>query len=288
MSRLLLVELSRFFARRAVRMVGILLLLGVLLAGTLTFVVSDRDIEGATRAARVAAAQEHAMCEQDPESEGSCGELDLAEITADPRFHLAGLDDVFRGISAAFVMLGLGFGASFVGAEWQHRTMTGLLTWEPRRVRVAAAKFVAVASAVFLAVLALEALLGGALVPAAVFRGTTEGVDAGWLAQIFGVAVKGATLASMGAVLGAAVALVARSSALALGIALGWVAVGENMIRNLRPEWIRWLIADNAVSFIAPSVDAPRSSAGGAVVVTVYILAAAAIATRVFRRRDLA
>ena len=288
MSRLVRVELSRFFSRRAMRVFGMLLLLAVLLAGTLTFVLSHRDIEGATRAARVAAAEEHAMCEQDPESKGGCGELDLSQIAADPRFHLAGLPGVFRGISAAFVMLGLGLGASFVGAEWSHRTMTSLLTWEPCRLRVAAAKFVAVASAVFLSVMAFEVLLGGALVPAAVFRGTTSGVDGAWLGDTIGVAVKGATLASMGAVLGAAVASVTRSSALALGIAFGWLAVGENMVRNLRPNMMRWLIGDNAVSFIAPSPDAPRSAFGGAVVVTVYVLAAAVIATRVFRRHDLA
>lgn len=288
MNRLVLVELSRFISRRAVRVFGMLLLLGVLLAGTLTFVLSHRDVEGATRAARASAAEEHAACEQDPHNEGGCGELDLSQVTADPRFHLDGLDDVFRGASIAFVMLGLGLGASFVGAEWHHRTMTGLLTWEPRRVRVAAAKFAAVGGAVFLSVLAFEALVGGALIPAAVFRGTTQGADAGWLAQTFGVALKGAALASMGSLLGAALAFVARNSAVALGIAFGWLAVGENMIRNLRPGLMRWLIGDNAVSFIAPSFDAPRSAAGGAVVVTVYVLAAALIATRVFRRRDLA
>ncbi len=288
MSRLIRVELARFFGRRAVRVFGMLLLLGVMLAGTLTFVLSHRDIDAATRAARASAAEEHAACERDPHNQGGCGELDLSQITADPRFHLDGLDDVFRGASIAFVMLGLGLGASFVGAEWHHRTMTSLLTWEPRRVRVAAAKFAAVGAAVFLSVLAFEALLGGALVPAAVFRGTTQGADAGWLAQTFGVALKGATLASMGAMLGAALGFVARNSAVALGIAFGWLAVGENMIRNLRPGLTRWLIGDNAVSFIAPSFEAPRSAVGGAAIVAVYVAIAAVLATRVFGRRDLA
>jgi len=287
-SRIVRVELARFFARRAVRVFGMLLLLGVLLAGTLTFVLSHRDVEAATHAARASAAQEHAACEQDPHNEGGCGELDLSQITADPRFHLDGLEDVFRGASIAFVMLGLGLGASFVGAEWHHRTMTSLLTWEPRRVRVAAAKFAAVGGAVFFSVLAFEALLGGALVPAAVFRGTTQGADAGWLVQTFGVALKGATLASMGSMLGAALGFVARNSAVALGIAFGWLAVGENMIRNLRPGLMRWLIGDNAVSFIAPSFEAPRSAVGGAAIVAVYVAIAAVLATRVFGRRDLA
>ena len=287
MNRLVCVESARFFGRRAVRVFGLLLVLGVVLAGSLTFALSNRDVEGATTAARAHAEQEYLGCLRENAAK-DCEPYDATQIDADPRFHLEALDDIFRGSSVAFVMLGLALGASFVGAEWSHRTMTSLLTWEPRRVRVAAAKFAAVAGAVFFSVLAFEALLGGALVPAAVFRGTMSGVDGGWFADTIGVAMKGAILGSMGAVLGAAAALVARSSALALGIAFGWLAVGENMIRNLRPGLMRWLIGDNAVSFIAPSLDAPRSAAGGGVVVTVYVLAGALIAMRVFVRRDLA
>ncbi|MGH2784144.1 MAG: hypothetical protein ACRDJ1_02675, partial [Actinomycetota bacterium] len=82
--------------------------------------------------------------------------------------------------------------------------------------------------------------------------------------------------------------LVARSSALALGIAFGWLAIGENLVRNLRPGWSRWLIGDNAVSFIAPSLDAPRSAAGGGVMVAIYVAVAAFAATAVFRRGDIA
>ncbi|HJR18300.1 MAG TPA: ABC transporter permease subunit [Actinomycetota bacterium] len=290
MSRLVRVEIARFFARRAVRMSGMLLVLGLVLAGSLTFALSHRDVAAATGAARAAATEEHAVCLRDEATFGAerCGQLELSQVTADPRFHLAHLPDVFRGASAALVMLGIAIGASFVGGEWNHRTMTSLLTWEPRRSRVAAAKFAAIAVSAFGAVLVFEALLGGALTPAAAFRGTTAGVDLGWFGEVAGVAARGAALASMGAVLGAAAAFVARSSALALGIAFGWLAVGENVLRNLRPGWAGWLVGDNAVSFIAPGIDAPRSAAGGGTMVAIYVAFAALAATAVFRRRDIA
>lgn len=287
MSDLVRVELARFFGRRAMRVSGLLVVLGIVLAGSLTFAFSHRDVEGATRTARIHAQQEYLACLSENAAK-DCEPYDSTQVDVDPRFHLAALDDVFRGTSVASVMLGLALGAAFVGAEWHHRTMTSLLTWEPRRIRVAAAKLAVAGAAVFVSVLAMESLLGGALVPAAVFRGTTSGVDASWLAGTVGVALKGATLAAMGSVLGGAIALVARNSAVAIGIAFGWLAVGENMIRNLKPGLIRWLIGDNAVAFIAPSLDAPRSATGGALVVAAYVVAAALVGTRIFRRRDLA
>ena len=295
MTPLLVVELTRFVSRRSVRVFGMFLLLAVIAAGSLTFALSNRDEAGATARARAAATQEHQAClrgEFGPPSDGGvkelCPEPDLTQITADPRFHLAKLRDVFGGVGAALVLLGLGLGASGIGAEWHHRTMTTLLTWEARRMRVAVAKLAASAGVVFVGVIVFEALLGAALVPAAVFRGTTSGATVSWLAGVIGVVVRGAALGAMAAVIGGTIALVARNSALALGISFAWFAVVENMIRGLRPRWQPWLIGDNAESFIAPSISTPRSALGGGLVLGFYVSAAALVAIRIFRARDVA
>lgn len=300
MKRLYLLELARFVSRRSMRFFGVFLVLLVLTAGSLTYVFSHRDVAAATARARAAATAEYEGCvrgefapppEENPgfDPARECVPPNLPEITADPRFHLTSLRDILGGASAALVMLGLALGASFIGAEWHHRTMTTLLTWESRRGRVLTSKLAASATVVFVCVLTIEALLGAALVPAAALRGTTTGTTASWLAGVIGVGLRGAALAAMGAALGGAIATVARNTALALGISFAWLAVVENAIRGLRPRWQPWLIGDNAASFIAPPGELlPRSVLGGGAVLAIYVLLAAALATQIFKRRDVA
>ena len=299
MKRLFGVEVTRFLSRRSVRFFGVFLLLIVMTAGVLTFVFSNRDIAAATQRERAAVTKDYEAClrgefeHEEPPSGFNpvkdCASPDLTQVTADPRFHITALRDVFAGASIAMVMLGLGLGASFIGGEWHHRTMTTLLTWESRRIRVIAMKLVASAVAVFTGVIAFEALLGASLLPAAVFRGTTAGATSSWLGGLIGVGLRGATLAAMGAILGGAIATVARNSALALGISFAWIAVVENMIRGLRPKWEPWLIGNNAASFIAPGEEgAVRSMLGGGVVLAIYVILIAALASQTFNRRDVA
>ncbi|MEX2556767.1 MAG: hypothetical protein WEB06_14215 [Actinomycetota bacterium] len=299
MKRLFGVEVARFLSRRSVRFFGTFLLLVVTTAGVLTFVFSNRDLAAATERARIAATSDYQAClrgefghEELPagfDPAKACAAPDLTQITADPRFHLTSLRDVLGGASAALVMLGLGLGASSFGAEWHHRTIATLLTWESRRVRVAVAKLAAAAVVVFIGVLTIEALLSFALIPAAAFRGTTSGTTAPWLAGVIGVGLRGAALGAMGAVLGGAIATMVRNTALALGISFAWLAVVENMIRGLRPEWEPWLIGNNAASFVAPGEEgAVRSMLGGGVLLAIYAVLIAALATQIFKRRDVA
>ncbi len=301
MKRLFGVEVARFLSRRSVRVFGAFLLLIVMAAGVLTFVFSNRDFAAATARERAAVTRDYQAClrgefapppEERPagfDPAKDCEPPDLTQVTADPRFHLTALRGVFAGASIAMVMLGLGLGASFIGGEWHHRTMTTLLTWESRRIRVIAVKLAAAAAAVFVGVIAFEVLLGASLLPAAAFRGTTEGATASWLGSVIGVGLRGATLAAMGAVLGGAIATVARNSALALGISFAWLAVVENMIRGLRPTWEPWLIGNIAASFIDPGGDgAVRTMLGGGVVLGIYVILIAALASQIFKRRDVA
>lgn len=300
MKNLLSVEISRFTSRRAVRVFLGGAILGLVGAGALTFAFSSRDVAGATQRARAQAVREYEAClrgefapppEELPpgfDPKEACQTTDPSQITADPRFHLKSLRDVLAGASGPLVLVGLILGASFVGAEWHHRTMTTLLTWEPRRVRVALAKFAACAAVVTLAVAAYQALLGGVLVPAAVFRGTTAGTSASWLGGVVGVGLRGALMAGLASVLGGAVALVARNSAFAMGVWFAWLAVLEGIIRGVKPAWTRWLIGDNAASLVAGTGEGPRTTYGAGILLALYVVAAAALATASFRSRDVA
>lgn len=300
MNRLISVEVLRFTSRRAVRVSALLALLAVVAAGAITFAVSNRDIAGASERAQVAATKDHQAClrgefapppeEQPPgfDPVKECQQPDLAQVRADPRFHLSALKDVLGAAGAVLILIGLALGASFIGAEWHHRTMTTLLTWEPRRVRLWLAKMAAAAAVTFVGVLAVEALLAGALIPAAAFRGTTQGTTASWLSGVLGVALRGSALAGMAAVLGGAVATIARNTAVAVGISFAWLAVVENIVRGVRPRWGLWLIADNAGSFVFPGEGAVRTALGAGVVLAIYVVVGAVIAVAWFRRGDVA
>lgn len=108
-------------------------------------------------------------------------------------------------------------GASLIGAEWPSRSIATLLTWEPRRVRVAVAKILATVVVVFVGSVLLQAIFALALLPAAVFRGTTAGADATWLQGVVGIGSRVAAAASLAPVMGASIALLGRSTAAALG-----------------------------------------------------------------------
>ena len=68
----------------------------------------------------------------------------MNEYFNDPRFHFADHPrDMLTAAAYIFMAVGLVLAASFVGAEWQAGTFASMLTWEPRRQRVLAAKLVA-------------------------------------------------------------------------------------------------------------------------------------------------
>lgn len=190
------------------------------------------------------------------------------------------------------VIGGLLGGASMVGADWRFGTMSTLLTWEPRRVRLAAARFAAVFVLAFGIGLALQALLVGGLLPAFLSNGVTEGADAGWAWSLVTGMVRMQLLVGFAALLGAATAMLGRNTAAALGAAFAYMIVGENLVRAWKP-WLRpWLLAENAYIFLAgftPSdIGIGRGFGAAAATLAAYALGLAAVAVVVFRRRDVA
>ncbi len=302
MIRILAVELRRFAWRRSFRFFGLLVMGGIALAAVIVFFDSRPRAEGA----QIAAETQQQMIDdcvrfmpQDQlprryeTAEEFCADTGPRMEVLDPSFHLTTLHDVFGGTSIPLIILGLALGASFIGAEWHAGTITSLLTWQPRRIPVLMGKVLAAMTGVFLAALALQTVLGLALWFVAAVRGTTEGADLAWLGDTAAIATRGAIIAGLAAALGFAIGSTARNTTTALIIGFVYFAVGESLLRGLKPAWQPWLIGDNAILFIVANpveftfAGAPRSTLGALMVVVGYAAAAVAMAAAWFQTRDV-
>jgi hypothetical protein len=208
---LLRTELRRCWSRRSVHLFGALALAGVILAGVLVFINSAK-----------------------PES----------------AFDLVDLKQVFRGASISLIILGIALAASFMGAEWGAGTMTTLLTWEPRRGRVYAAKLLAAAIFAFVSAILVLIVLGLALLPSVFAHGSTAGADADWYRATTYSVLRGASICALGAGIGLAIGSLARNTTAAVLVAFFYLFVLENLVRGLKPHWIGWLFGDNATIFV--------------------------------------
>jgi ABC-type transport system involved in multi-copper enzyme maturation permease subunit len=260
-TRILWVELRRFAWRRSFRFFGLVAIGGIILAGIITFFTSHP------------------------------GPIPVDSF--DPGFRLRTLTEIFGGTSIPLIILGLAFGASFIGAEWHAGTITPLLTWAPRRIPVILGKVVAAMIGVFLSAIALQTILGVVLWLVALMRGTTEGTDLAWFGETIGVALRGATVAALMSTLGFAIGSIARNTTTALIIGFVYFAIGEALIRGLKPGWQPWLVGDNAAAFLVANPDdiffagVGRTTLSAFLVVVAYAGAATALATAWFQTRDV-
>lgn len=301
---MLATELRRMLARPLVRAVAAAVIAAAVIAGVGVFLASHKDTVAQLR---VLEARRQSTIERCVTSGFN---PPLSTIAADDRrefcasegipgppftFHLTQLIDIFegaefKGSAGAFVILGFLLGASFVGAEWQSGTMATVLGWEPGRLRVLAAKAVIAATVVVVGVVAGEIVLGSALSPAAVFKGTVEGANAAWLLDVAGAAVRVAVVSALAAVAGISLAMIGRSTAAALGAGFVYALV-EVFIRGFdNPAWQRWLIGENAGIFVtarAPTLSRPGFSPSIALLLLVVSIGAILIvAAASFLRRD--
>jgi hypothetical protein len=263
MSSLVMVELRRLTSRRLFKALTILALLGFVIAGTILFFQSDdspeaiADVEAERQAAVSncitdmrnieSAGGEGLPPEARTDPEGFCRRQ---TAPSDPRFRYEDLTEVLAGLALPLMMLGWLMGASSMGAEWHNRTITSLLTWEPRRVRALVVKMLVAAAVVWAWVALLQVAFLLALYPAAAFRGSLEGLDASWWAEVAGLLARAGLLGAFAAVLGLSIATVGRNTAAALGVGFVYLAVVENLIRAFKPQWANWLIGDNVSLFI--------------------------------------
>jgi ABC-2 type transport system permease protein len=209
----------------------------------------------------------------------------------DPRFHLTSLKNVFEGVIAPLCVLASLIGASVMGAEWPNRTITTILTWEPRRVRVLAAKSIAIVVVSVVLTVATLVALGLALLPAALLHGTTMAATGTWWRSVGGVMGRGAALVSLIALIAFSIAAVGRSTASALIVFFGYVIILERFIVLIH-GWAKWLLVVNAAVFITGKSQTIQGHIRTFWTALAYLLVVAAvlyvIAALDFRRRDVA
>ena len=301
-------ELRRVLARRMVKVMALLAVAGIALAGILTY-VNTEDVSPAEIAARRADAEARvAACEagQVPTVEGRqfegapppgsparkqfCGFA--AGRVEDDRFKLRSLKGILQGTTAPLIVVAWVIGASVIGSDWQSRTITTVLTWEPRRARVLLTKaFACVVVASVFAVLA-QALLSAALLPSAYLHGTTDGTGGDWLRSVFGVLLRGTGLVAIAAAVGFSVASIGRNTAAALGIGFAYFLVIENVVGSFLEDFRRWLILGNAIVLVSGEDSGGEVIGRSVLVAALYLTAVGigllAVATALFRRRDVA
>lgn len=182
-------------------------------------------------------------------------------------------------------------GAAIVGGEWRAGTVATMLTFEPRRAHLHAARLAAgLVLAVGLAFM-LQVLFLSATLPAVLTRGTTAGTASAWWAEL-GLAVTRISLLTAAAgLLGVSLATLGRNTAFAMGVMFAWMTAAEGIIRSYRPGLHDYLLGENlAVTLTwAPlgTADVAQSELAAAVTVAAYVALVVAAGMLTFLRRDI-
>ena len=308
---------SEFLRARSRRILPMMVVGGVLLI-VVAMVIAGANSHKPT-AAQIAAAQAFSQkqfnqCmrgqylgrgQQPPPGYGSLQEY-CAAVTAPStdtglQFRDAAL--LLQHTSTFVVLLGVALAASLGGADWSAGTMTTLLTWEPRRVRVLLIRALVVALVVAFVTLLLQAILFGSFSLAVALRGTSVGAPSGLLGTAALTGLRVSTVAVGFGLVALAIATIGRSTVAALGVLFGYLVLVEGVIAGLRPSiQDRLLVRAGAVIVsqqpiydenarvsvsIGHSLPVLLGITEAWVVAAVYVVVLMVLALIVFRTRDV-
>lgn len=267
MIRLVRVELRRLLSRRLVRLLGALLLAGLVTVVVGNAVTHDTDVAAARakadrQLAAIGQVKDEAIqqCLAEAKNQGVPPEEfhcrpTAAEFFQDPRFRITNGAKLFAGVavgfSAAFAVV---MAVGVVGAEWAAGTYAALLLWEPRRLRVLASKLSAIVLAAAVTTALTVALMLGAAWVVASTRGTLAGGAGAAVADAAKLGGRGVLAVTLLSLIMAALANLVRSTAGALGIVAVYTVAVENVLRIFRPQWTRWQLGPNIVALIQGNV----------------------------------
>ena len=202
------------------------------------------------------------------------------------------------------VLLGVALAASLGGADWSAGTMTTLLTWEPRRIRVLLIRALVVALVVAFVTLFLQGVLLGAFSLAVALRGTSLGAPPGLVGTAVQTGLRVSTVAVGFGLVALAIATIGRSTVAALGVLFGYLVLFEGVIAGFRPSIQDRLLvrAGGVIVSQQPIYDQNASFSSGVsnqlpkvllglteawVVAAVYVVVLMVLALLVFRARDV-
>jgi hypothetical protein len=290
-SALFRAELSRALSRRFVRVLIGIAVVAIVFAGVMVFLHTEKFDAPARARAHTQLQVDVQQCMTERSEVECLQEFSLGHY--DKSVYLTDLwpqDDREPTLAIAIVLLmfgGLLAAASVVGAEWRSGMVGTLLTWEPRRVRVALARVMSAALAAAVIALVLQIIFIAALLPSMLLHGGTAGADAEWLRGLLGAMAKGAALTGLAAIVGASLALIGRNTAVALGVAFVYLNVVESAVRAWRPGLGRWLITNNTVDFLMGARADVTASPFPPITLILWAAGICAVATAVFHHRDI-
>lgn len=300
-------ELLRAWSRRLVKVAAVLALAAVVVTAALTALSSHAPTAAQTAEAE---RQRNQLLQEciDGNTGGDSGVGGLTQEQAEEVcnqayppgafdtsgtvFHLSGLPGIVQGVSLVTIVGGWILGASLVGAEWGAGTITTFLTWEPRRLRVLAAKLFAAMLLVLLLSLILLSLLAAAMWLVALTRGSTL-VDPGFLRSLGGSILRSALLSAGAGAFGASIAMIARNAAASMASGFVYLGVVEALIRGFKPSFSRWLIGNNGLVVVTgkdPGIDQFSdhvSLAAASITLLAYAAVLVVLAGLSFRARDV-
>ena len=195
--------------------------------------------------------------------------------------------------AALFLLIGGFFaGAAVAGAEWRSGTITSVLTWEPRRVRLILTRTAACGICAFVVAIVLQVVFLASFLPAALVNGSTAGTTSGWWVSLALALARTALITSFASMLAVALATLGRNTAFALAAVFAWVVVIEGMIRGLRPAWAEFLWAENIATAVQwaqmKNVEFTRGPVLALGTIVFYTSVLVVAATVSFQRRDIA
>jgi ABC-type transport system involved in multi-copper enzyme maturation permease subunit len=251
---LLRAEALRFASRRLFRVIGLAIVGAILAAAVITFLESSKDpVQG-----------------------------------FDDRFVYLEMIDATRSVAMGLFVLGYVVAASFVGAEWGTGTIATLLTWQPRRGRVLAAKSIVGAAWIAAAVVILLAFLAVVFLPVAAFRGTTDGLDGSTWSTLAGIWGRAAGVGAFAAFLGCSIATITRSTAGAIGVFFGYIVIVENILGTIASGRFQpWLLVHLLSNALGARALLQADAINPGVLLPIYGVAVIAAGWETFRRRDV-
>jgi ABC-2 type transport system permease protein len=148
----------------------------------------------------------------------------------------ADLVDAVQGSATFVILIGVILAASLGGADWSSGTMTTLLAWEPRRIRVLLVRALVVALFVFVITFVVQALFVGAFSLAASLRGWTGGTPPGLAEDVVRNMARVSTMAVAIGLIALSIATIGRSTVAALGVLFGYLVLFEGVIAGFAPS----------------------------------------------------
>lgn len=324
--RLVRAEFRRLAARRFTRVaLGLSLVSYLIAVGLLWHThnrVSPADIAQATAQRDQLIVQFTAETEQCRKSAANeqealnCGspptpeQFPIDQFLSTQPFPPSGVEDFAMAVGVATAMLAFLLAATFIGAEWSSKNLIAWLFWEPRRLRVMAAKLLAVLSSVLVLAMLAQLVWFGTAKVLLHYRGlpvSSLGPQAEhFWSHVVNAQLRAALLVLITALIGFSLASLMRNSAAALGVAFVYFAVVENVIRALNPDLQPYLFTTNIAAWIVSSgitvygkqvfnpvegyvmaKEIHISNVHGGVMLLVFAGIATVAALTVFVRRDL-